>query len=140
MRTSFFIALRTGQNYAPDKYQEKAGMLLNMALELFNTKERVAEFARGKVSSVHTEMEVSLEQYNLYNPSDWEATQGEWELILKAVIDVEGTGRLGIDKSKLSQFLRAHPNNEWGTALRIEKKAVPAGQMPGMLDQPSADQ
>lgn len=122
MRTSYYVGVHTGQNYSPKDYYEKAGILLNMGLDVLNSEERMAAIVRGTAETVHTEAEVCLEQYDA---DDWRPGEGGWELVLKAVIDLEGSTKLQLDKGKMSTMLRAHESNEWGPSLKIEKKAVP---------------
>jgi len=122
MKTSYYIGVHTGQNYSPQDYTEKAGNLLHIVLDVLTSEERMAAIVRGTAESVHTEAEVSLEQYEAGN---WQPGEGGWELVLKAVIDLEGPGKLQLDKGKLSSMLRSHEANEWGQSLKIEKKAVP---------------
>jgi hypothetical protein len=122
MKASYYIGVHTGQNYNPEMYTEKAGILLNLVMDVLNSEEKMREVVRGVPVVAHTEAEVCLEQYDAGN---WQPGEGGWELVLKAVVDLEGTGKLEIAKGKLSNFLRSHEANEWGQSLKIEKKAVP---------------
>lgn len=122
MKVSYYIGVHTGQNYSPEMYNEKAGTLLNIVMDVLNVEGQVSNIIKGPVASVHTEMDVCLEQYDA---GDWQLGEGGWELTLKAVVDIQGTGKMSLDKGKLSTALRAHPLNEWGQSLKIEKKAVP---------------
>jgi|Transcript_27528 hypothetical protein len=133
MKASYYVGVHTGQNFSPQDYTEKAGILLNIVLDVLNSEEHIAAIVRGTAATVHTELEVSLEQYDA---SDWQPGEGGWELVLKAVIDLEGTGRLQLDKGKLSNMLRSHEANEWGQSLKIEKKAVPKEAVAGPTEDP----
>lgn len=95
--------------------------MLNVVMDVFNSEKKVKDIVRGAAESVHTEVEVCLEQYEY---GEW-APGGGWELVLKAVVDLHGSGKLEIAKGKLSSLLRNHEANEWGQSLKIEKKAVP---------------
>lgn len=123
MRASYYIGVHTGQNYSPAEYKAKAGTLLNLVMDVLNSKEKMKQIVRGAAAVAHTEMEVCLEQYDAGD--DWHAGEGGWELVLKAVVDLEGAGKLEIAKGKLSSLIRGHESNEWGQSLKIEKKAVP---------------
>ena len=122
MKASYYIGVHTGQNYSPTEYTEKAGILLNLVMGVLNSEENMQQVVRGVAKVAHSEIEVCLEQYDA---GDWQPGEGGWELLLKAVVDLEGTGKLEIVKGKLSSLLRAHELNEWGQSLKIEKKAVP---------------
>ena len=121
MKTAFYVGVHTGQNYSPQEYAEKAETLLNLFTDSLNNEEHVNAIVKGIVERSHTEVEVCLESYDA---GDWQPTSG-WELVLKAVIDLEGSGKMQLDKGKLSALLRSHEANEWGQSLKIEKKAVP---------------
>jgi hypothetical protein len=122
MKSSYFVGIHTGQNYGPKEYTEKAGMLLNLVTDTLGSEEKCAKIVKGALESIHSEIEVGLEQYDA---GDWTASDGGWELVCKVVIDIEGSGKLTLDKGKLSAMMRSHPANEWGATLKIEKKAVP---------------
>ena len=110
---SYYLVVHTGANYATEEYAAKAGTLLNIAQDVFNTEASMEALVRGAVESVHSEIEICMEDET-----------DEPELVLKAVIDLEGSGKLEILKTKLSAVLRGHALNEWGN-MKIEKKAVP---------------
>ena len=122
MRASYFVAVHTGRNYSPAEYNLAAQQLSDLMNSVLKPIETANTLFKGSVNRLHTEIEVSLEQYDA---GAWEPGDGGWELALKAVIDVEGTGQLLLDKRKLSTLLRTSELNQWGTALKIEKKAVP---------------
>eukprot|EP00966_Prymnesium_polylepis_P292711 6759923-Prymnesium_polylepis.2 len=63
-------------------YTEKAGNLLHIVLDVLTSEERMAAIVRGTAESVHTEAEVSLEQYD--EAGNWQPGEGGWELVLKA--------------------------------------------------------
>jgi hypothetical protein len=124
MKTSFYVGVHTGQNYNPAEYTEKAGVLLNLAMDVLNSEEHMTTIVKGTLEKSHTEAEVCLEQYDKeYEKEQYD--ESGWELVLKAVIDLEGPNKLQLDKGKLSNLLRTHEGNEWGQSLKIEKKAVP---------------
>ena len=127
MKASYYIGVHTGQNYSPQDYTEKAGILLSIVLDVLTSEERIKAIVRNSAETVHIETEVSLEQYDA---GEWQPGEGGWELVLKAVIDLEGPGKLQLDKSKLSSMLRSHQSNEWGQSLKVEKKAVPKNLEP----------
>lgn len=111
IKSSFYVHVHTGQNYTPDEYNAAAGTLLQMFQE--TVSENCTEVLKGEVTGMSTDVEVCLAP-----------TDDSWELVLKAVVDLEGD-KAQIDKTKLSSLLRAHKLNEWGKQLKVEKRAVP---------------
>ena len=112
---TYYVALRTGVNYTPTDYIEKAGALLQLYMDIMNTPDSVSKMVKGHADEVHSEITVKLEH-----------TGGsEWELILEAAVDVQGEhSPLGkLDKSKLSAAIKAHDLNEW-PLMRVEKKVA----------------
>ena len=118
---SYYIGIHAGQNYNTEEYTEKANALLQLVTSVLNDGTNVHSITKGTADTAHSEIEVSLEPFEPRG-QEWEHDAG-WELVLKAVVDLEGQGRLQLDKGRLSSLLRGHKDNQW--ALKIEKKVVP---------------
>ena len=110
---SFYLALHTGTDYTSESYDEAAGVLLNLMCSILSDKDKLASLTSGAgYSKTKVEIEASLQD---------EDTR---ELIVKAVIDFEGSDKLKFDKSKFTKMVRGHADYERWPQLKIFKKAV----------------
>lgn len=108
MKASFFVTVRTGETSTKEDYETSVESLKR----LFNailTEEAIKVYCKGDVQSLRAEMEILIEQD---------------ELTLKAVLDIEATEKIVLDKAKLTTVLRNNEFNKWGN-LKVEKRAVP---------------
>lgn len=113
MISSYYVEVRTGEDYDTETYDAGAGRLGVMLTTLFADAEAVTQLTKEH-SSCKAELEIGLEQ-----------TAGGRELVAKAVVDVTAEDRVPFDKGKFTKMLKAHPESEEWPKMRVVKKQVP---------------
>lgn len=107
-KTSFYIALSTPQVFESGEYEEQAELMASMFSSIFSDVDKISILTKAvELTSCDTNVEVS---------------QCETGLVARAVIDVESTVRVTLDKTKLSQMLKK--DSPWSD-MKVEKRLVP---------------
>lgn len=110
MKSVYYVAVNTGKECDAEEYLEHSTKLRLLMEAVLGDEAPLSTFLKGEsVTAVHSEIEVNYE---------------ECQLVSKAVLEVEATGKVTLDKAKLTSALRGSPANCWG-ALKIEKRSVP---------------
>lgn len=107
-KAAFMITVRTGEKPTPEEYPTSAEALKQLFNSLIN-EESIAIYCKGDVQSLECNQEILLK---------------DDELTLLAVLDIEASDKIVLDKAKLTQQLRNSELNKWGN-LKVEKRAVP---------------
>jgi hypothetical protein len=106
-KTSFFVSLSTPQTFGAAEYPEQASLMANVFTSIFADSEKMRVLTKKvPLTCCHTEVEVSQQS----------------GLIGRAVVDLESTVRVGLDKTKLSQMLKS--SAAW-SEMKVEKRLVP---------------
>lgn len=107
MHKTFYVTLYTPE--ATEEYSSNANTMLGVFRDVFMDKSKIAVLTKGvEIQSFETEVEVSACE--------------EGGLIGRALVDIESRDRIGLDKQKLSQMLKA--SAPW-KICRVEKRLVP---------------
>lgn len=111
MLSSYFLELRTGENYTEPCYDEAAGSLMHMLANILSNAEHLSALTHNAPrESCHSEIEVMLE---------------EGELVAKAVVDIHAQGPVKLDKSKFTKLVKARAEAEEWKNLKVHKRQVP---------------
>jgi hypothetical protein len=107
MKSTYYIACHTKQQYDPGDYVVEAGKMANALQQVFGDRDKILAITKAASLDVcHSEVEIAHEAEGLVG---------------KCVLDIEAATRVQIDKSKLSALLKATTN--W-PGMKIEKRAV----------------
>jgi hypothetical protein len=105
MKTSFYVSLCVPE--FSDVYESEAGTMANVLTDILTSTEKIGVLTKNaELSKCHSEIDVGLE---------------EGKLIGRAVIEFESESRVALDKTKLSQMLRAAA--PWKNC-KVEKRTV----------------
>ena len=116
MKSTYYIACHTKQQYDPEAYVSEAGKMANTLQQVFGDRDKILAITKAdSLASCHSEVEVAHEEEGLVG---------------KCVLDMEATTRVQIDKSKLSALLKA--TTDW-PGMKIEKRAVIQPELEGPL-------
>lgn len=117
-KSSYYISLVTPEQFSAKEYHEQAGRMANVFTDVFTDTARIATLTKhAKLSACSTEVDVSTSEAGLMG---------------RAVVDFEASARVPLDKTKLSQMLKALA--PW-KQCKVEKRAVPVDELeePGHL-------
>ena len=109
MRTTFYVALHTEQQYDAAEYVEAAGATAELLQPLVGPKEALTRLTHSApLTAAHAAVEIS------HAP--------EAGLVGVCVLDLDAAGRVTLDKRKLTAAAKA--GGVWSD-IRVEKRLVP---------------
>lgn len=115
MLSSYFLELRTGQDYASDAYDAAAQRMVNMLVSLLSDSQTINALTHDATrESCHSDVEVMLEFNGTVR-----------ELVGKVVVDIRADAACKFDKSKWTKLVKARPEADEWKLLKISKRAVP---------------
>ena len=107
-KSSFYVSLCTTDPVSQEEYQLQADKMVSVFTDVFTDKSKIAKLTKSSpLESIHTELDVSAREGG--------GLQG------RAVVEMSGPKRVGLDKPKLSQMFKE--SAPWKNC-KIEKKAV----------------
>ena len=108
MKSSYYVAMKTNELSPLERYAEEAGALLELFRSIFTDDALIRTLTHNaELTAFATEVEVS---------------HTDDGLVAAAVVDIESTKRVGLDKSKLAAMLKSRC--VWQKA-KVEKRALP---------------
>jgi uncharacterized membrane-anchored protein YjiN (DUF445 family) len=105
MKTGFLVSLSTTD--WSDAYEVEAGKMANLITDIFTDTDKIASLTKkAEIAECTSEVEVKREEDRLMG---------------RVVVEIEAEGRVTLDKSKLSQFVRSA--SPWKNC-KVEKRAL----------------
>ena len=108
MKTSFFVAVHTGEQCTEELYNDQSEIMNSLLCGILTDIDKIGVLTKqAALSSCHSEVSVCF---------------SDGSVLGRAVVDMESDARVTLDKAKLSSFVKAAA--PWKD-VKVEKRLVP---------------
>jgi hypothetical protein len=108
MKTTYYVALHTGEIPTFENYHAAAGVVLAALEKVLQCNESIASYTKGAdITAFSSEVEIGLDD--------------KGGVVGSAVVDIEGPKHVALDKGKIAVLLKAQ--GDWAKP-KVEKRTL----------------